>query len=626
MGDPRLRLSGPRRGPPAEPPRRRRMGDHLVDAGRISKQSLNHALSLQSRLDARLGDILVGENYVQPDDILDALSRQYQVDRIDLRSDPPEPEMADALPASACLANLIVPWRWIGDTLMIATTRPDLLESHRRGLGPLAPELLPVLAPPDQIKAQISRLYGQELAARAVECVPESESCRLFGAPSGFRTALLIIALCGLTAAVILAPFGTLTIMIAAAVLCLVLTTGLKLGALVAHHVRRRATSPPSKKAGQRLPRVSVMVPLFKEHEIAHALIERLNRLTYPKTLLDIVLVLEAKDEVTRQTLARTSLPHWMSVIEVPDDGALTTKPRALNYALDFCEGDIIGVWDAEDAPEPDQIETVVERFAMAPDDVACLQGRLDYYNARTNWMSRCFAIEYATWWRLFLPGIARLGLVLPLGGTTLFFRRSVLQELGAWDAHNVTEDADLGIRLARHGYRTELIPTVTMEEANCRPWRWVRQRSRWLKGFMITYLVHMRFPLRLWRDLGPWRFLGIQTMFLATFAQFALAPFLWSFWIVGFGAAHPATQSLGHTVVPYLIALFVGSEILNGAMALIATSGRKHRHLWPFLIMMPFYFALGTFAAFKALFELLHKPFYWDKTQHGYTPDQASS
>lgn len=142
----------------------------------------------------------------------------------------------------------------------------------------------------------------------------------------------------------------------------------------------------------------------------------------------------------------------------------------------------------------------------------------------------------------------------------------------------------------------------------------------------MITYLVHMRFPLRLWRDLGPWRFLGIQTMFLATFAQFALAPFLWSFWIVGFGGAHPATQSLGHTVVPYLIALFVGSEILNGAMALIATSGRKHRHLWPFLIMMPFYFALGTFAAFKALFELLHKPFYWDKTQHGYTPDQASS
>ncbi|MEL6419077.1 MAG: glycosyltransferase [Pseudomonadota bacterium] len=602
------------------------MGDHLVDAGRISEQSLNHALSLQTRLDARLGDILVGENYVQPDDILDALSRQYRVDRIDLRSDPPEPEMADALPVSACLANLIVPWRWIGNTLMIATTRPDLLESHRRDLGPLAPELLPVLAPPDQIKAQISRLYGQDLAARAVECVPENESCRLFGAPSGFRTALLIVGLCGLTAAVILAPFGTLTMLIAAAVLCLAMTTCLKLGALIAHHVPRRATSPPAAKKSQRLPRVSVMVPLFKEHEIAHALIQRLNRLTYPKTLLDIVLVLEAKDDVTRQTLSRTSLPHWMSVIEVPDDGALTTKPRALNYALDFCEGDIIGVWDAEDAPEPDQIETVVERFAQAPDDVACLQGRLDYYNARTNWMSRCFAIEYATWWRLFLPGIARLGLVLPLGGTTLFFRRSVLQQLGAWDAHNVTEDADLGIRLARHGYRTELIPTVTMEEANCRPWRWVRQRSRWLKGFMITYLVHMRFPLRLWRDLGPWRFMGIQTMFLATFAQFALAPFLWSFWIVGFGGTHPVTASLGHTVIQYLIVLFVGSEILSGAMALIATSDAKHRHLWPFIVMMPIYFTLGTLAAFKALFELLHKPFYWDKTQHGYTVDQASS
>ena len=185
-----------------------------------------------------------------------------------------------------------------------------------------------------------------------------------------------------------------------------------------------------------------------------------------------------------------------------------------MNYALDFCRGTIIGVWDAEDAPEPDQIEKVAARFNEAAPNVVCLQGMLDYYNARQNWISRCFTIEYATWWRVVLPGMARLGFVIPLGGTTLFFRRKALEKLGRWDAHNVTEDADLGVRLARHGYVTELIPTVTYEEANCRPWRWVRQRSRWLKGFMITYIVHMRDPAQLLRDLGFKRFMGLQMIF----------------------------------------------------------------------------------------------------------------
>jgi cellulose synthase/poly-beta-1,6-N-acetylglucosamine synthase-like glycosyltransferase len=99
--------------------------------------------------------------------------------------------------------------------------------------------------------------------------------------------------------------------------------------------------------------------------------------------------------------------------------------------------------------------------------------------------------------------------MVLPLGGTTLFFRRHILEELGGWDAHNVTEDADLGVRLARKGYKTELVSTVTYEEANCKAWPWVKQRSRWLKGFLITYFVHMRRPRRLLSDLGLRRFFG---------------------------------------------------------------------------------------------------------------------
>jgi cellulose synthase/poly-beta-1,6-N-acetylglucosamine synthase-like glycosyltransferase len=299
------------------------------------------------------------------------------------------------------------------------------------------------------------------------------------------------------------------------------------------------------------------MIPLFHEPEIADALIKRLENLTYPKPLLDIILVLEAADEVTRTAIERTQLPSWIKVVVVPDAKGLTTKPRAMNYALDFCRGTIIGVWDAEDAPEPDQIEKVAARFNEAAPNVVCLQGMLDYYNARQNWISRFFTIEYATWWRVVLPGMARLGFVIPLGGTTLFFRRNALEKLGRWDAHNVTEDADLGVRLARHGYVTELIPTVTYEEANCRRWRWVRQRSRWLKGFMITYIVHMRDPAQLLRDLGFKRFMGLQMIFLATFSQFLFAPVLWSFWITIFGYHHPIQNVLGDSTIQVLILLF---------------------------------------------------------------------
>jgi cellulose synthase/poly-beta-1,6-N-acetylglucosamine synthase-like glycosyltransferase len=363
------------------------------------------------------------------------------------------------------------------------------------------------------------------------------------------------------------------------------------------------------------------MVPLYKEKEITGALLKRLARLSYPKALLDVVLVLEAKDNVTRQSLAHADLPFWISVVEVPDDGSITTKPRALNYALNFCRGSIIGVWDAEDAPEPDQLTKVATRFANAPAHVACVQGMLDYYNAGSNWISRCFTIEYATWWRMVMPGMARMGFVIPLGGTTLFFKRQVLEDLGAWDAHNVTEDADLGVRLARRGYTTELIQTVTMEEANCRAIPWIRQRSRWLKGFLITYLVHMRAPVTLLRDVGLKRFLGLQVIFLATFSQFAALPFLWSFWLPFFELPHPVPDLFGTVLVVWLGLLFFCAELLNIVIGMTAVAGPKHRHLMAWTLTMPIYFSLGGFAAYKALIELIFTPFYWDKTQHGVDP-----
>lgn len=620
MSDPLLRLSAPRpvarRDRPALP-----VGRQLVNAGLISQTTLLQALAEQRRVDAPIGEILVAEGHVARSDVLAALAVQYDAERVDLDIDPPRASMSKALPAHVCQRFGVIPWRWIGGTLLIATTRPDQIGALAQALPRNAPAMLPVIADKDQIVEQISTLYGALLAKRAVNKLPEAQSCRTWSLGT-----LMMPLKAGLVGALVLAlialfPMWAITALIGFAVITLFMTTTLKalaLGARMTHQLPARV-EPLARLTSARAPRVSVLVPLFNEERIAEALIKRLSKLSYPKALLDVVLVLEAKDAVTRATLARTPLPSWMSVLEVPDDGTITTKPRAMNYALDFCKGDIIGVWDAEDAPEPDQLEKVVAHFAEAGPKVACLQGILDFYNPRQNWLSRCFTIEYASWWRLVLPGVERLGLVLPLGGTTLFFRRKILEELGGWDAHNVTEDADLGIRLARHGYTTKLIPTATFEEANCHAWPWVKQRSRWIKGYLITYFVHMRSPRALLRDLGLWRFLGIQAMFLATVSQFASLPLLWSFWLPVFGLPHPIMETLGAAVIWPLAIFFICTEALNIAIGMLAVSDRNHRHLLAWVPTLMLYFPLGALASYKALYELVTNPFYWDKTQHGH-------
>lgn len=598
-------------------------GRYLVNEGTITQADLLHALDLQRRIDAPLGEIMVAEGLIDRDDILLALSRQHGAQLVDLNRSPPDPRSARHLPVAVCQQFGVLPWLEVGGALMVATSRPDHFDHLRTCMGSTGRRMLPVIADERHIHTHLSQLYRSELAQKAATRVPAALSCRSWETSPARRRFWAIFTLSLLLLALVLAPLWVLSVAMIWALITLTMTTTLKAAAFwsqLTHHTPARtdgaALSPPQ----YRLPRVSVLVPLLREKEIADSLFKRLSRLTYPKSLLQVVLVLEEGDHVTRDTITRTELPHWINVIEVPEANGLTTKPRALNYALDFCRGSIIGVWDAEDAPEPDQIEKVVTRFHSAPANVACLQGMLDYYNSRSNWLARCFTIEYATWWRVILPGVARLGLVVPLGGTTLFFRRDILTRLGGWDAHNVTEDADLGLRLARHGYVTELLSTVTLEEANCRAWPWVRQRSRWLKGFLITWCVHMRAPRALLKDLGFLRFMGVQTMFLATVSQFAMAPLLWSFWLALLGMPHPVATTLGPQVMWLMAGSFVVAEVVNLGISMVAVSGRSHRHLLPWVLTLPFYFPLGVLAALKGLYEFVSRPFYWDKTAHGQT------
>jgi cellulose synthase/poly-beta-1,6-N-acetylglucosamine synthase-like glycosyltransferase len=596
------------------------IGQLLVARGALDPGDLVKALALKGRQEARLGEILLTHGMVSEAELYGALAEQWKAQVVDLIAEAPDPRLIDAAGADYCVRHRIVPWRRVGGGTVIATARP---EEFARRLEELPDTLKPAMiavAPERDVLDALVAARSRRLVAQAETCAPAEQSCRAW---DGRRFSRLLLGAVAATAGgLALAPAATFAALTVLASVVLAVNMGLRAAAL-RQGLRRRAedmVAPGQRKpppAIARLPVVSILVPLFHERAIAERLIARLARLSYPRELLDICLVTEDNDETTRATLAATRLPRWLRVVTVPE-GTLRTKPRALNYALDFARGSIIGVYDAEDAPDPDQIHRIVARFHERGSEVACLQGILDYYNSRSNWMARCFTIEYASWFRVILPGIERLGFAIPLGGTTLFFRRAALEKIGRWDAHNVTEDADLGIRLARHGYRAELVDTVTREEANCRPWPWVKQRSRWIKGYAMTWAVHMRDPVQLWRDLGAWRFLGVQVLFGGSLLSVMLAPVLWSYWLLALGLPHPLRGSLSQPAALAISLFFFASYLLNLAVMLVGCWRPEHWHLARWTLTVDLYFPLATIAAGKALVEMVARPFYWDKTAHG--------
>lgn len=602
--------------------RKKPLGQILVDLGELSPSDMIKAAAMHQREDASFGDILRANAMVTDAGLFRGLAVEYGCALADFAHTPPDVRLIDELSPARCVREGVVPWKRIGGATVFATCRPQKFAEFCRSLPPGYGRAMMALAPEKEIQNALLSMRRRTLTTLAETRVTADQSCR--GWHSGAIGRVIIGAALLLLIAMITAPQATFLALCIWAILALMANTALKVTAALA------ALRPPkpgkivfsssrSPAPMMKLAVVSIMVPLFKEREIARHLVRRLQGLNYPKELLDICLVVEEDDTVTHAALKAAQLPAWMQQIIVPH-GSLKTKPRALNYALDFCRGSIIGVYDAEDAPEPDQIHKVVRRFHERGPQVACLQGILDFYNPRQNWLSRCFTIEYATWFRVVLPGLERLGFAIPLGGTTLFFRREALEKLGGWDAHNVTEDADLGIRLARHGYQTELINTVTYEEANCRVWPWVKQRSRWLKGYAMTWAVHMRAPRRLYRDLGLKKFLGVQLLFGGTLSQFLLAPLLWSFWALPLGLPHPLTSMISHHGFIVLTTLFLSCEVVTVSVGILALDRKRHRGLWAWVPTLHLYFPLAAIAGYKAFWEMIAKPFYWDKTTHGQT------
>ncbi|MGV8954397.1 MAG: glycosyltransferase family 2 protein [Cypionkella sp.] len=592
----------------------RSLATQLMTEGLVAPHQILNALSLHKSRRRHLSEILLAQGVIGPDALYAAVGRHWSVGVADLDADPADPRLTRHINHVTALREGLLPWRKHGNVVVIVTAYPDQFHRHTAWLREVFGPVAMAVAPLRQIELALLTIHGPQLAHSAENRVSASESCRSYTSTTMRHRAIVISVYA--TVLAMFSPLGFAAVLFGLALLAMFSANFLKLAALITAPPINNDPDPELDSSD--LPVVSIMVALYREDSIAPRLAARLDKLDYSRELLDILLVVEADDHLTRDALAKTDLPGWMRVIVVPN-GSVKTKPRALNYALDHCRGSIIGIYDAEDAPEPDQITKVVTRFQNRGPEVACLQGKLDYYNPRTNWLARCFTIEYAAWFRVFLPGIESLGLAIPLGGTTLFFRRRALEELGGWDAQNVTEDADLGIRIYRHGYRTELVETTTFEEANCRSVAWIKQRSRWIKGYMMTYMTHMRDPAQLWHDLGPRRFIGLQVQFMATTLQTLLAPLLWTFWLLPFGVHHPIVAAMSYPVFIVIAALMMLIALMIIVFDIIGMRRTCHRlnPLWAVTLIL--YQPLSTLAAYKALWELLTKPFYWDKTSHGH-------
>ncbi len=366
-------------------------------------------------------------------------------------------------------------------------------------------------------------------------------------------------------------------------------------------------------------PVYSVIVALRGEARVVDQLLSAIERLNYPHEKLDVIIAVEAEDHATRAAITARKHRIPIMIVPVPAVGP-ATKPKALNVALPFARGTFTVIYDAEDRPERNQLRAALKAFQSGGGDLACVQARL-CIDTKTSWLARYFTAEYAGHFDAFLPKLAALGLPFPLGGSSNHFRTATLREVGGWDPHNVTEDADLGMRLARFGYRSGVVPSSTYEEAPADIDRWLGQRARWFKGWMQTWLVHMRQPYRLFRELGPGGFLAFQLIVGGNALVALVHPVLMLRMISEFLQPDFRETSPVLELVLCLL-IIVAGYLLSAAIGFLGLAQRGLLKQAGVLALTPLHWLLLSIAAWWAALELVYAPFSWRKTEHGLDKD----
>jgi cellulose synthase/poly-beta-1,6-N-acetylglucosamine synthase-like glycosyltransferase len=608
----------------------RPLGTELLEAGLVERSELDEALAYARRWRVPLGRALVALGFLRPIDLYRILARQLGLPFLDLRRFPVDPDLLDPNELDTYVAWQAVPWRRIRGRTVWATTEPQALPARLALRHPTTPAVVAVTSTFDLL-ATFQRCFASELTRSAIEDLaahdPDCSARTVF-------TSAQLVAGWAVASAVLLglavAPVQTILFLNGILLAAFLASVAFKAFLATAGAVLPGIDTPVDRDEldalrEEELPTYSVLVPMYKEPEVLPILAAALRKLDYPLAKLDVKLVLEADDHETIAAAKTLGLEGIFEIVLVPPSHP-RTKPKACNYALRLARGEYLVIYDAEDKPEPDQLKKAVVSFRKSPANTVCLQARLNFYNDKENWLTRMFTLDYSLWFDLMLPSLDRFEMPIPLGGTSNHFKTSVLRELHGWDPFNVTEDADLGIRLAQKGYRVGVIDSTTFEETNCHIGNWIRQRSRWLKGYMQTWLVHMRKPVRFAKIVGPKGFLAFHLFVGGTVAAALINPLLWVTFLTWIATGSTSFETIfpPWLMYPSILALILGNTILIYLSA-IAPVERERFDLTVWALTVPLYWILMSIAGWKAVIQLVRCPFHWEKTRHGISKTTAA-
>lgn len=591
------------------------LGETLTGLGYIDEEECRRALAIGRNTRTRLGDILLGEGMIGYRPLYEALAGIHNLPFADLLTEPPDARLLDADFIHRYVAERAIPYRMEGGTLIVATAEygPDTIRAVKEKYGD---NVGFVMTSPLDIHRSVQALFAQELTHKSVFTLYEkapASSARTRGVLRLLPAISLVAIL--VAGALWWSLWGSLLLFFAACHIVYGVTMGFKLVLYLAG-LNPPPPAPEKNISDEDLPVYTVLIPMYREVESLPHMLDAMRAMDYPAAKLDIKLIFEADDHETIAAAQALKPRYQFEIVRVPESQP-RTKPKACNYALRFARGDFVTVYDADDRPDPRQLKKAVSAFRAAPSRVVCLQARLNYYNTHDNWLTRLFSLEYAMLFHVLLPGLYHLKMPVMLGGTSNHISLSRLRELGEWDPFNVTEDADLGTRLAERGYLTRMLDSDTMEEAPNTIGAWMSQRTRWIKGYMQTWLVHMRAPLTLARGLGLPGFIGFQCFVALSSLSYLLAPVSWLVAICWFIDSAPAFPDWLYTLALINLALNVAIHI-GTALHITLLYPQKRAKMAASAVLYPFYLVLHSAASYLAVWQLLVKPYVWNKTTHG--------
>ncbi len=639
-----------RRAMPREP--QKPIGQVLVSSGHVTELDVQNALEAQRLTGGRVGKILILDGAISRLDFFGGLATQMGVPFINLIDEAPDDGILDDFDPADLVEAEWIPFHRDGDVLTIVTSTPltpTSLEEIRSRFD--AKYIVMKVTTNWDITQTVMRYCRSRLLFNAAEALADNAPDR--SAKSGLRLwqkGVAIMLATALVAGFIFERTPTVvTLLIVTNILFLIAVSFRTLtsvvGAFSRHDSEVVTRALAVEAAGSNgldngesgewldspapepdLPLYTILVPVFHEANVVTKVIHHIGQLDWPTAKLQVLLIMEEDDVSTIQACKDARPPEYVDLLIVPA-GSPMTKPRACNFALMFAQGDFLVIFDAEDRPDPNQLRVAYAAFLAADEATAldpttkplvCVQASLNYFNSRQNVLTRMFTLEYSTWFDGMLPGMEALQLPIPLGGTSNHFRTSLLRQLGGWDPYNVTEDADLGMRAAVAKFRITTIDSTTWEEACSEVPAWIRQRTRWIKGYMVTALVDARFPVRFLKSAG-WR--GAFSSFAliaSTPLLFLSYPLVWGFTILTYMGVRFSEFDLPPVFATAAVWNAVVGNLCVISLAAYAGWRRQGWRLAAHALLNPVYWFLHSFAAWRAFVQLILMPFSWEKTPHG--------